>query len=502
MSFPTMEPPPLEVALNEVSRSNKSKDGDAPTTKESLLKRVIKENENSIIQSILSLPSSSSACDTITTNNGSSSGSTTKATVVTDGVTRLLDYLFEDGQLTRVEYDDVDKAYGIQSAHDQAQVLLRLLMDKKNDAALEVLLECLKSADPSSDTIRKLISTTTTSLAGSQEDREATEILKGKRRSIIESVSLAINFSVSGGSTTSRKWHDFYNGRYQRKQLDHGKNGHELGKENYLKGANRLKNKALLSKEMTDFRDFFLSNGCLEIVRNLIFDCNESLTASGWERVLRNMNGLLSTDVLSIKDSLVRIKCFEQQFELRVERKMAQEVKRIEKLKTKFWKGVDPTFGDDDILHGHANDDVDENAEGSFLRETDQDISASSALPNWHQIIYHSLQVWKQRNGLYSTFYSLIGVFQHSHLFQTADCLLENKMLVQSRETERDVKNKESDGNTYTSKTSSMTMLEKSDFLRKFYSPTNRKGFLGAASELSTTKDRVCASPVLSLDLL
>jgi len=121
-----MEPPPLELVLNEVSRgNNKSKDVDATTTtKESPLKRAIKENENSIIQSILLLPSTS-AFSTTTTNSGSST------TVVTEGVTPLLDYLFEDGQLTRVEYDHVDKACGIQSAHEQVQVLLRILMETK-----------------------------------------------------------------------------------------------------------------------------------------------------------------------------------------------------------------------------------------------------------------------------------------------------------------------------------------------------------------------------------
>ncbi|CAL8106936.1 unnamed protein product [Orchesella dallaii] len=522
MSFPTMEPPPLELVLDEVSRATKSKDPtDALTTKESPLKRAIRENENSIIQSILSLPSSSTSSDTITTtNNGSST--TTSTTIVTEGVTRLLDYLFEDGQLTRVEYDYVDKAQGIQSAQEQAQVLLRILMDKKEDTGVEVFLEFLKSVGPVSDTIRKLFSSNI--ISGSQQDREeAKETLKRQRNAstigIGESSALDIsNFTSSVGST-SRKWHDFYYGTYQRKQLEQGMYGlegdgeHEIGKENYLKGVKLSKNKAILSKEMTDFRDFFLSNGCLEIVRNLIFDCNESLTASKWEQVLRNMNGLLSTDVLSIKDLLTQIKCFEQQKVLRVERRMAQDVKRIEreqqKLKNKFWKRVGNI---DDIHHhihlSHANDAdvdvdaIDENAKGRWsLGEKDQDTSDS--LPDWHQIIYHSLQVWKQRNGPNSTFYSLIGVFQHSHLLQTADILLENKMVVQARESEKDVKSTESDGNNRrASSVSTMTMLEKSDFLRKFYSPNSRKGSSAAASELYTTKDRVCASPVLSLDLL
>lgn len=51
--------------------------------------------------------------------------------------------------------------------------------------------------------------------------------------------------------------------------------------------------------------------------------------------------------------------------------------------------------------------------EKNTVNEQDGDI-------NWNQVVYHSLQVWKERNNINATFYSLIGVFQHSSMLQTA----------------------------------------------------------------------------------
>lgn len=155
----------------------------------------------------------------------------------------------------------------------------------------------------------------------------------------------------------------------------------------------------LLSLKTFLFRCFLslltwpVSNGCLETIRNLILDSGaanlEALTAHGWEKVLRNMNGLLSTDVGSIKDLLSQLKCLESQQE--------QELEQIGRR----------------IMETNAvprSNGIDQNEEENLM-----DFQVT-----WDQIIYHSLFVWKQRNGSLTTFFSLIGIFQHSNLFYTA----------------------------------------------------------------------------------
>lgn len=130
--MPFSMPELMPVSLNEVLRSDKSKHSTSgESAKDSPLKRAVKENEQSVIQSILALQPLPSSNATTNINKNSSNGDVKTPETGDEGLSSLLDYLFEDGQLTRIEYDKVDKCDGINSATEQAQVLLRLLMNSK-----------------------------------------------------------------------------------------------------------------------------------------------------------------------------------------------------------------------------------------------------------------------------------------------------------------------------------------------------------------------------------
>lgn len=82
--------------------------------------------------------------------------------------------------------------------------------------------------------------------------------------------------------------------------------------------------------------------------------------------------------------------------------------------------------------------------------------------------------------------------------------LLEQKKTIQTREHEVDV----SEANLAGDVKRGSTMLEKSEFLRKFYTPPSRSIGGGKSVRknlksvnLSTSRDRVSVSPVLSLEL-
>lgn len=127
----------METATNEASNGNdKSPEGEtsrvtaAPQkvvspVADSPLKRAMKENENSIIQNILA-PSRTSSKRAVT-KTGKDGAPAAEEKKDEGGLAPLLDYLFEDGQLTRIEYDIVDKAEGAESAAQQVQLLLRIL---------------------------------------------------------------------------------------------------------------------------------------------------------------------------------------------------------------------------------------------------------------------------------------------------------------------------------------------------------------------------------------
>lgn len=200
-----------------------------------------------------------------------------------------------------------------------------------------------------------------------------------------------------------------------------------------------------------------VTNGCLETLRNLIqYNCHEALSVLGWGKVLRNMNGLLSLDVLSIKDLLCQIKTMDHQRATEEETRMAKMVRKIYRERRELQQPnnlleIQKPTGN--TLHKPADGkEADNRNENVFKQSSNQErtngldqstikYSKYGSNAKWKQIIYRTLQLWKLRNGSYSTFYSLIGVFQHSNLYQTAG----NVDFLQFTESEyatRDLRNK------------------------------------------------------------
>lgn len=164
----------------------------------------------------------------------------------------------------------------------------------------------------------------------------------------------------------------------------------------------------------------------MEIVRNFILNfCDKSMDAMRWENVIRNMNGLLSTDVLSIKDLLHQIRTSDHQILLQEEFRMEMLVNEISRERRNFLR---KTAENKKQRRKAGNSDVSEN-EGNRKHNNkignEENARKGSEFKkgrnvNWNQVVYHSLQVWKQRCGSYATFYSLVGVFQQSCLNQIA----------------------------------------------------------------------------------
>lgn len=107
---------------------------------DSLLRRAIKENESSIIQIILSPSPLSTLYVNETSENENTiwckprveanSGKVLSSGPI-DALSLLIEFLFEAGHLTRIEYDRVEKAVGANSAAEQAQLLTNLLLNSK-----------------------------------------------------------------------------------------------------------------------------------------------------------------------------------------------------------------------------------------------------------------------------------------------------------------------------------------------------------------------------------
>lgn len=109
--------------------------------KDSRLKQSIRENEDSIIQIILSprrqnffgkkVKIENYSFNTDQRNRKLSDKTSSTSAAACGGLSTILDYLFEDGHLTRIEYDIVDKGCGTDSLEEQVKVLLKILVESK-----------------------------------------------------------------------------------------------------------------------------------------------------------------------------------------------------------------------------------------------------------------------------------------------------------------------------------------------------------------------------------